>query len=339
VAMPNMTGPLRALEGGEAARTAKIRRSLVSRMARALERDMGLRLISLMLAIGLWIFVNAGQHGALETFQVPVSYRDLPPGFMLTNPHPDFVRIQVSGPRTLLSIIDPTHLRLRLDLTGVGIGQASFKIGADSFPVPRHTEVTSVLPSQIVLEIDKYVTRDIPIHLVLSGSPGVGYKIAGTEVAPATVAVRGASREVARIDQVDTEPLAVAGITSDLARDVNLMAPTSAVRLESDEVTAKVTLAPVVTQQEFHDVPISVRDSDLEFRIGKHYVNLALSGPLLTLEKIDLRTAVYIEAAGLGPGYYNVPVQIDLPDGVALVHQTPEKVKLRVYREKQARIE
>ncbi len=339
MAMPMMTDPLRPLEGGGTERTAKARLSFLGRIAQALERDMGLRLISLALAIGLWIFVNAGQHGALQSFQVPVIYRDLPPGFVLTNPHPDVVKIQVSGPRTLLSIIDPTHLTLRLDLTGVGIGQASFKIGPDAFPVPRHTEVTSVLPSQIVLEIDKYVTREVPIHLALSGTPGVGYRIASTEVAPAILAIRGPSRQVARIEQVDTEPLSVDGITSDFSRSVNLMAPASAVRLESDEVTAKVMLALVVTHKEFHDVPISVRDTDLKFRMDPRHVNLDLSGPLLTLEKIDLGTAVYVEAAGLGPGSYNVPVQINLPEGIALVRQAPEKVKLRMYREKQARLD
>ncbi len=337
MATPMMTGPLRPLERGGSPRIAKVRRSFFSRIAAALERDMTLRLISLALAIGLWIFVNAGQHGAVQSFQVPVSYRDLPPGFVLTNPHPDFVKIQVSGPRTLLSIIDPIHLTLRLDLTGVGIGQASFKIGPDSFPVPRHTEVTSVLPSQIVLEIDRRVTRDIPIHLVISGTPGEGYKIASAEVTPTTVGIRGPSREIARIDQVDTEPLSVAGVTSDLSRDVDLMAPESSARLQSEQATAKITLALVVTHKEFHNVPINVRDTDLKFHIDPRHVNLDLSGPLLTLEKIDLKNAVYVEAAGLSAGSYSVPVQINLPDGIALVRQTPEKVRLRMSRDKQVR--
>lgn len=337
MAMPNMTGPLRPLEEGGAPRIGRARLPLLARIAQALERDMGLRLISLALAVGLWIFVNAGERGSVEPFRVPISYRDLPPGFVLMNPHPDFVTIRVSGPRTLLSIIDPTHLTLRLDLTGVGIGQASFKIGPESFAVPRHTEVTSVLPSQIVLEVDKYVTRDLPVHLALSGTPGEGYKISSVEVAPATVTVRGPSRDVARIDQVDTEALSVAGLTSDFSREVNLMAPASEVRLESDEVTAKVALAPVVAEREFHDVPISVRDTDLKFRMDPRHVNLALSGPLLTLEKIDLKASVYVEAAGLAPGAYSIPVQINLPDGVALVRQTPAKVRLRMSREKQAR--
>jgi YbbR domain-containing protein len=50
-----------------------------------------------------------------------------------------------------------------------------------------------------------------------------------------------------------------------------------------------------------------------------------------------LKNAAYIEAAGFIPGTYNVPVQVNLPDGVALVHQAPEKVKVRMLIEKQAK--
>ena len=49
---------------------------------RHLRRNMGLRAIAIAIAIGLWIFVNAGQHGSLETFMVPIIYRGLPPGWL-----------------------------------------------------------------------------------------------------------------------------------------------------------------------------------------------------------------------------------------------------------------
>jgi YbbR domain-containing protein len=337
MATPIQMGPLRSLDQGRNAPRPKPRLSLISRIAGWLERDMGLRMISLALAIGLWIFVNAGQHGALETFQVAVSYRDLPPGFILTTPHPEFIKIQVSGPRTLLSIIDPAHLTLRLDLTGVGIGQASFKISPDAFPVPRHTEVTSIVPSQIVLDIDKNVVRQVPVHLVVTGNPGVGYKVASIEVTPPQVAIRGPSRVVAHLDQVDSEALSVDGITADFSRTVDLMAPSSTVRLETDEVTAKVTVTEAIANKEFRKIPISVRDTELKFRLDPRHLDLVLRGPQLTLDRIDLKDAAYIEAAGFSPGSYSVPVQVNLPDGVALVHQTPEKVKVRMYLQRQAK--
>jgi YbbR domain-containing protein len=337
MATPVKITPLQSLGDRNPARPAKRRASIVSRVATFLERNIGLRLISVGLAIALWIFVNAGQHTAPETFVVPVTYRDLPPGFILTNQHPETIRIQVTGPRTLLSIIDPAHLTLRLDLTGVGIGQASFKISPDVFPVPRHTEVTSIVPSQIVLDIDKNITREVPVHLIVSGDAADGYRIAATEVTPARIALRGPSRALAHVDQVDTEPVAAAGITGDLSRNVDLMAPSNTVRLEPDEVTAKITVAEVVTDKEFRQVPINVRDTDLSYRMDPRRVNLVVRGPSLTLAKIDWKTAAYIEAAGFGPGAYNVAVQLNLPDGVALVRQAPEKVRVKMYQEARAR--
>jgi len=337
MATPIKMGPLRSLDEGRTPPQPKTPVSFVSRFARWLERDMALRLISLTLAIGLWIFVNAGQHGALESFQVPVSYRDLPPGFILTNPHPEFIKIQVSGPRTLLSIIDPARLTLRLDLTGVGIGQASFKISTDAFPVPRHTEVTSVVPSQIVLDIDKNVSVNVPVHLVVTGVAGDGYNVASTEVTPVNVTIHGPSRVVSHVDQVDTEPLSVDGLTADLSRTVDLMAPSDTARLEPDEVTATVTVAQNIVNKEFRNVPINVRDTELKFHLDARRVNLLLRGPQLTLASIVLKDAAYIEAAGFAPGSYSVPVQVNLPDGVALVRQTPEKVRIRMSPQRQAK--
>jgi len=161
-------------------------------------QNLGLRIISLLLAVGLWIFVNAGQHSSVEAFNIPVSYRGLPPGFVITNQHPDFVKIQLSGPQTLLSLVDPSRLMLRLDLSGVGVGQASFKVGLDSFNVPRGTAVTSISPSQIVLDLDKIVVRNLPVHLVTIGTPADGYRLGSIEIAPSRVRVRAPSMEIAQ---------------------------------------------------------------------------------------------------------------------------------------------
>ncbi|MGH7935361.1 MAG: CdaR family protein [Candidatus Binataceae bacterium] len=301
-----------------------------------LRRNLGLRLISVLLAIGLWVFVNAGQHGSMASLQVPISYRDLPPGFVIVNPHPDFVKIQVSGPRTLLSLIDPGRLTARLDLTGVGVGQASFKLGPDTFNVPRQTNVTSISPSQIVLDIDKIVTRELPVHLDLAGKVASGYKVASTSLVPPTAEIRGPSREVSRLDNIDTEPCTVSGANSEVSCEVGLVTPGSTMKLDTDAVNAKVTVAPLIADREFHGLPVEVRDSGYKFRIEPRHINLTVRGPAPALAKLDLRGSVYVEANGIAPGNHDVPVQVDLPDGVELVRQSPEKVKLRMYRQKEA---
>ncbi len=338
MATPMITPPLKAAPPGRRTQPAAGgSRFAWAGLMRGVKSNIGLKLLSLVLAIGLWMFVNAGQHGALESFQVPISYRDLPAGFLITNPHPEFVRIQVAGPRTLLSLIDPARLTLHLDLTGVGVGQASFKIGSDSFAVPRQTDVTSVLPSQIVLDVDRIVTRSLPVRLIAEGAPAEGYKIASTEVIPPRIDVRGPSRELARLDEVQTEPLAIEGISADLDRTIDLTAPGGSARLQTGEVEAKVALQPVIASREFRDVRVQVRDSAYRFRVAPKRVTMVLRGPLLTLAKLDLSNAVYVEAGGLPPGSYSMPVQVNLPDDVALARQSPARVKVRMYREMQGR--
>lgn len=297
-----------------------------------MRRNLGLRILSIVLALGLWLFVNTGQHGALENFTVPISYRNLPPHFLITNPHPSSVKIQVSGPRTLLSLIEPSRIALKIDLTGVAVGQASFKISPDSFNVPRQTSVTSISPSQLILDVDRVVTRDVPVRLTLTGEVTHGYRVASATANPAKVQLRGPSRTLSQIDSVATEPIDLTGFTTTIARIAPLVSPSDSVRLDPLQVAANVTFAQIVAQRQFRGVPITVRNSDFPVTLEPSHLNLTLRGPMLTLQKLDLAKAVFVDAEGISPGGYDVPVQISLPDGVDLIHQSAEKVRLHMYR-------
>ena len=77
------------------------------------------------------------------------------------------MKIQVTGPRTLLSLLESgPRLTAALDLAGVGSGQASdFKINPAMFTVPRATTVTASRPSQVTLDIDHVISRELPVRL------------------------------------------------------------------------------------------------------------------------------------------------------------------------------
>jgi YbbR domain-containing protein len=297
-----------------------------------LHQNLGLRIISVLLAIGLWIFVNAGQHNSVAAFNIPVSYRGLPPGFVITNPHPDFVKIQLSGPQTLLSLVDPSRLMLKLDLSGVGVGQASFKIGLESFNVPRGTAVSSILPSQIVLDLDKFVVRYLPVHVVTIGTPLNGYRIGSIEASPSRLSVRAPSREIASLEAVDTEAVDLTGLAAD-SEHVTAIAPSDGMmHIEPSEVMIKIGLAPVITTKDFRGVQVIVRDTDHQARLQPPRINLSLRGAKLELSKLDLNGAVFVDGDGLEPGTYNTPVQVQLPQGVELLHIWPDKVRITIRR-------
>ena len=43
---------------------------------------------------------------------------------------------------------------------------------------------------------------------------------------------------------------------------------------------------------------------------------------------------VYVDARGGDPGAHEFPVQVDLPDGMQLVKQSPAHVRVRIYKQK-----
>ncbi|MGH7917319.1 MAG: CdaR family protein, partial [Candidatus Binataceae bacterium] len=97
-----------------------------------------------------------------------------------------------------------------------------------------------------------------------------------------------------------------------------------------------LSLSPVITSREFHAVPVEVRNSGYKFKIEPRQVSVTVRGPEPELAKLDLKGSVYVEAEGIPPGSHDVPVQVDLPEGVRLVRQAPQRVRLHMYREKQA---
>jgi YbbR domain-containing protein len=299
-------------------------------------KNLPLRLLSLAIATGLWIFVNTGQRSAFDELNIPVNYRRLPAGLVIVNHPADFVKIQVNGPRTLLSLLDPERLTVRLDLSGLGPGQASFKINPTMFQVPRQTSVTTVSPSEVILDVDRVVQRDIPIHVDIDGRPAPGYEVSGAEAKPATVMAIGPSRYVNTLAQITTEPVDINGSIADVARRVDLENPNAGVALTAMRVDAKVDVAEKISDREFRAVNVQVRDSDYKFNLAPNRATVTVRGPMLKLQGLDPNGIAYVDAKELMPGSHEVPLQLELPDGMQVVRQSPEKIRLRLYREKRS---
>ncbi len=302
----------------------------VEKLPDVVTRNAGLRAIALGLAIGLWMFVNAGQHEAQISLDVPVSYRGMPRDTMIVNQPPDFVQLQISGPRTLLSLLDPGRLELRLDLAGVNPGQVSFRLNPEMFNVPRQTNVTQISPSQIVLDVDRIAVRDVPVHLDVVGPVEKGFTIGAIELSPPTIAVRGPGREVSRLQRIDTEPFDVKGLTGEVNSAVSLVMPPDSVKLSAREVEARVKFDEVLGEREFRTVEVKVRAPDHKFRLYTQGVNVTVHGPVRKLSSLSLAGMVYVDAKGQQPGTYELPVRVELPDGFQVVRATPDKVRLRI---------
>lgn len=303
-------------------------------LAERLRHNIALRVIALLVALGLWVFVNAGQRESQLSLPVSVSFRALPAGYLIVNSSPDFINLQVSGPSTLLSLLDPGRLGLRLDLSGVTQGQTEFKIGPQMFNVPRQVSIDRISPASITINVDRLVSREVPVHVTVSGSPATYFAVASSDANPAAVTVTGPSQTVARLDRIETQPLDLNSASSDVERAVALIGPSNLVRLSSTRVQVRARIHEVLADREFRGVELKVRDAAYKFRLQPRHINIAVRGPASKMSALKLDDSVFVDANGATPGSHELPVQIDLPAGIELVRESPKKVKLRVYAQK-----
>ena len=87
-------------------------------------------------------------------------------------------------------------------------------------------------------------------------------------------------------------------------------------KLSSGWVLATVKLQEVVSEREFHDVQVAVRNVDRKFLVHPPHVSLTVRGPEKSLSGLVLDGSVYVDARDLGVGWYETPVQVDLPKGL-----------------------
>lgn len=296
----------------------------------------GVKLLSLLIAGGLWFFVNAGERDAETALRVPIVQRNIPTGLMQVSPRVDFVDLVVRGPRTLLNRIDPEQLSMVLDLDGVRPGPAVFRVTGEALDLPRGVAVVRLMPSEVTLEFAPKLRKSVPVHVTVSGKLPEGLRVVETRAAPEAVEVIGPAREVEPVQAADTVAIDITGASSGvLERDVALDPPSEYVSFSAGLVHAQLQLEEVERTRTLANVPVVVRGGTWQSSVRPGAVQLTVRGPRSAIDTLELdHAAVYIDASGTEPGTYQRTPAVDLPAGVALAKQEPGAVELRVTRQK-----
>lgn len=296
----------------------------------------GVKLLSLVIAVGLWFFVNAGERDTEIAVQVPVELRNRPPNVMLVSPRVDFIDLVVRGPRTLLNRIDPQRAAITLDLHGVRPGPAVFRIVGDTLDLPRGVTIVRMTPAEVTLELAAVMRKRVPVHVAFAGKPPANLLVTDTRVAPESVEVVGPAAEVSALKTAETDPLDLADAQAGLLeRELPLDVPGEFLSFSAALVHVQVRLEEPERTRTLSGVTIVVRNADYQTAVVPPKQQITVRGPQSATDALELdHGAVYIDAGGREPGSYRVTPAVDLPAGIELVKQDPAVVELRVLRQR-----
>jgi YbbR domain-containing protein len=305
---------------------------------RLVTRNFALKLLSLLIAFGLWAFVNFGERDTEESLKVPLELRNIPAHLMITSPRVDFIDARVIGPRTLLRRIDRNRLSIALDLNGIRPGPAVFRVGVESLNLPRGVKVVRINPAQVTLELERVGHKSVPVRLHLVGKPPPDVQLIDTKVSPETVQVTGPASDVDDLHVVSTEPLDISAATAGtIERELPLESAGEYLSLSANRVAAQVRLEEISISRDFKRVPIAVRNAAQEYRLAPDTARIVVRGSKRVVDDFELpKEAVYVDATDLGQGEHVVKALTDLPPGIEVVSLEPSEVKLTLWTRKRS---
>src|ERR1700730_18623315 len=125
-----------------------------------LTSNLGWKLLSLLIAIGLWIAV-AREPELATSLAVPIEFKGMPEDLDIGSNVPERVRLEIRGPSGRLSRDNLTNLAVVLDLSNADAGEHTYNIRPPNVNLPAGVSFYRALPSQVTLRLDKIATREV----------------------------------------------------------------------------------------------------------------------------------------------------------------------------------
>lgn len=157
-------------------------------MQEMLKRNLGYKIVSLVLALLFWLWVTTqgssqGLYGD-QNLTVALVLRNQPSNIIVMTKLPAIhFRLQGNNPN-----VNVKDLFAYVDLSGATPGEHSFVIQMDP---PPQMKILDLQPQNLALQLDSVQEKTLPVQVNLTGTPADGFQASDPVVRPQVVNVRG----------------------------------------------------------------------------------------------------------------------------------------------------
>src|SRR5215218_7506905 len=230
-----------------------------SRVEKMLRRvfieDWSLKLLSLGIAIVLWLLVTGQNQPVTAHLNVQLNFIR-PPALEISNDPPRTVDVMLTGSRNKLDDLTSLDLVATVDISDQRAGERVLRLADKAqITLPQGIKVDGFQPSAIPIRLEEIVERQVSIEPKLEGKPADGFEVYAVRPSKGSVIVRGPASRVNALQKVMTESIWLAGrkesfTASNLAIDVpdpkiDLLEPVVSVDIEIGERRVEKNLSGV----------------------------------------------------------------------------------------------
>ena len=173
-----------------------------------------LKILSLILATGLWLAISPDQEPAEVAVRVPIEFRSVPAELEISSATIPEAQIRVRGPERMIRELRSTDIHAELQLADAKAGERTFDLTAQQIRLQRNLTVVQVVPGQVHLSFDTRLTREVEIHPRVTGNFAAGEHVGKILVDPEKIKITGPQHHVELVSAATTDPVDASGTTT-----------------------------------------------------------------------------------------------------------------------------
>ena len=212
---------------------------------RFITKNTTIKVISLILAIILWVFVKSKSGGEVGLV-VPLEFYRVPANLIVTTVTDEAINVRITGSVIQLQRLPTREMRARIDLSRARPGTNSFDILPDNFNISKALDITQISPSSVKVDLDHVLEKMVQVKPVVQGKPAKGYRVSKITVDPPYINMQGARSQLAGLKEVLTEEVDI----SDLKETVEVEVPLQIADLRLKKAVKRLVTVTIVVEEE-----------------------------------------------------------------------------------------
>jgi len=197
---------------------------MIAFFKRCVLHNFGLKVLSLLLAAGLW-FLLSHEESAEVALRSHIVFQNVPQHLEISSESIPEAQIRVRGPERVIRQLQANEVHAEINLADVKPGERTFDLTSQQVRHPLDVAVVQIVPSQLHLAFDTRLTREVEIHPRVTGTFPDGEQITKIEADPPRITITGPRNHVEKVDAAITDPIDATGTRGSAIFTTNAYVP------------------------------------------------------------------------------------------------------------------
>ncbi len=299
-------------------------------------KNIDIKLLSIFLAIILWLYIAGGENPMVENFiDISLTQTNLGEDLVIKE-FPTNVSVGIKGPKNIINNISSHQINGIVNFSEIS-KEGLYKLKVEVAP-PKKTQITRIIPSEIKVEVEKVLTKEVEVEYSLIGVPEKGYSLTDEpQLNPSKVKIISAQSVLENIKQIICA-VDISGIKEDLSKKINVKAvdvngnEVKEVKIEPDIVEVSISLT-----RGYPEKQLTVKPKIIGKPAPGYYISEILSNPdeikifgnYSKISNIEFLETIPIDVSGITKTL-SVKVPPALEEGLNIVEGEVELIEVTI---------